>query len=137
MKLEHQIAVALMHWWAFEAKLHALDERLLFAIPNAGGYVGGFRSNMMRVVSMKREGVRPGVSDYFLAVPNDSYNGLFLELKSPTGVVSKEQRAFGELVGRTGYAFAVARGVEEASKVIDSYLTARGEYRIGGTDGDR
>ena len=127
---EHGIAVALMHWWAFEAKLHALDERLLFAIPN-----GGFRHPVV-AAKLKAEGVRPGVSDYFLAVPNKTYNGLFLELKAEKGRVSPLQKAFAEAVTRTGYLHVVARGMDEATKAIDSYLLNSGEDRVGGTDGE-
>lgn len=127
MNWEHQIAAAFMHWWSLAHKGMGLDERLLHAIPNAGGFKGGFASNVRRVAAMKAEGVRSGVSDYFLAVPRGTLHGLYLELKAggpgiTPGRLSKEQKEFGELVAFQGYGFKTAWGTDGAIKAVQEYL---------------
>ena len=128
--IEHQIAVAFMMWWAYSCKTlgrnplgmnNGYDERLLMAIPN-----GGHRHpNVAR--KLKAEGVRSGVSDYFLAVARNGKMGLFLELKAggpgiTKGRLSPEQIEFGELVRQNGYGFQVAYGTDQAIKAIEDYL---------------
>jgi hypothetical protein len=127
MNHEHQAAVALVQWWAIYARKIAVPEAVLFAIPNAGGYRGGFASNVRRVVAMKAEGVRVGVSDYFLAIPVGALHGMFLELKKggvgiEKGRPSKEQLGFGSLVQFQGYAFRIAYGALEAEDAIEKYI---------------
>jgi hypothetical protein len=122
MKIEHQHAVALVQWWALFARTKGIDERLLFAIPNAGGYVGGFQKNMLRVMSMKREGVRPGVPDYFLAIPKAGSGGLFIELKAPKGSASKDQKEVLSLLESQNYGCVVAFGWDEAKTAIEEWL---------------
>lgn len=127
MNWEHQIAVAFMHWWALAHKRWGVDERLLHAIPNAGGYKGGYQSNARLVVAMKAEGVRPGVSDYFLAVPRGIRHGLYIELKAggngvPRGKVSDDQIEFGRAVFYQGYDFKIAYGTDEAIAAVEAYL---------------
>jgi hypothetical protein len=119
--IEHNIAVAFMTWWSYAHKGFGVDDRLLFAIPNGGA------RHIWVAKKLKAEGVRAGVSDYFLAVPVLENHGLFLELKAGgnltrKGVLSPEQKAFGRLVSENGYAFDVAYGIEEAIKSVRDYL---------------
>jgi hypothetical protein len=119
--LEHQIAVAFMHWWTYYARSKKIDETLLFHIPN-----GGLR-NRATAGKLKAEGVRAGVSDYLLAMPRGTYHGLFLELKKggpgiEKGRATKEQLDFGEKVKAQGFAFTVACGTDEAVEKLLAYL---------------
>jgi hypothetical protein len=121
--IEHHIAVAVMNWWAYACKRYKLDEKLLHAIPNGG------QRNIIVASKLKAEGVRAGVSDYFLAVPRRAFHGLYLELKAGggafrRGALSKEQAYFGALVVGQGYEFKVAYGTEEAIEAVENYLGA-------------
>jgi len=106
---------------------------LLFAIPN-----GGKRSKATAGI-LKGEGVLPGVADLFLAQGKVEYTysksipemlissrvvayGLFIEMKTPTGVQSKEQIAFQKAVEDQGYQYSIARTPEEFEGVIRAYL---------------
>lgn len=118
---EHQAAIALVQWWAYFSRKNAIPESLFLAIPN-----GGARHPAV-ARKLKAEGVRPGVSDYFLAVPRGGDHGLFLELKAggigiKKGRPSKEQLDFGAMVQGQGYAFRIAYGALEAERVIEEYL---------------
>lgn len=96
---------------------------LLFAIPNAGGFSGGFRANVARVARLKREGVKSGVPDLMLPVPRGGHNGLFLELKrAKGGRVAPAQRAWHLALMGQGYLVLTAQGAEAAIRAIQQYL---------------
>ena len=43
---------------------------------------------------LKRMGVKKGVADFFLALPQEEFHGLWIELKAGKGRLSKEQEQF-------------------------------------------
>ena len=114
---ESQLQQALMRWWsAAHAGLYCPEE-LLFAVPN-----GGVR-NIATAVRLKREGVRAGVPDLFLAAPNKSSFGLFIELKAGNaGRVSEAQRRMLDLLESHGYACVVCRDLDHAIEAITNHL---------------
>lgn len=71
---------------------------------------------------LKRMGVKAGTSDFFLAYPNDSYAGLWLELKVGNGKPSLAQIKFIERKKLRGYQATVAWGFEDAKEIIEVYL---------------
>jgi hypothetical protein len=118
-RTEHAEAVALMRC----VRLHEArwpELRLLYAIPN-----GGDRHPIV-AAKMKAEGVRAGVPDYCLPVPRGGYHGLYVELKTPTGYPSREQRAWIAALREQGYRAEVCRGWAAAWDVIRDYLTTEG-----------
>ena len=88
----------------------------IFAIPN-----GGHR-DIRTAVRLKREGVKAGVSDIFVAVPRGDYHGMFIEIKTEKGRLSPAQTAFLARQARLGYSAVVAHGVREAIDAIAGYL---------------
>ena len=118
---EHDEQCLLFAWAALVAPKHP-ELRLLYAIPNAGGYRGGFKSNVVRVARAKREGVRKGVPDICLPVPRGSYHGLYVELKAKGGRVKPEQREWLHALQEKGYAAHLCVGWEDAKETIESYL---------------
>ena len=113
---EHQEQCALMQWWALESRYYGIDERLLYAIPN-----GGLRSRVTGA-RMKREGVRAGVPDIFLAVPRGGHYGMYIEMKTETGRVQPSQETMMSLLQAQGYKCCVCRGWDEARVAITQYL---------------
>lgn len=89
---------------------------VFFAIPN-----GGHR-NPATGRKLKEEGVLSGIPDLMLAVQCHGRAGLFLELKTNTGTVNKNQRAAHEALRAQGYAVSIARGYDAAKAVIVDYL---------------
>ncbi len=106
--------------------------RLLYAIPNAGGYSGGFGSNARRVAGALKEGVRKGFPDIGLPVARWNqggfelqYHGLFIELKRENARPSdttKAQLAWHEALREQGYKVVVCPGWKIAAEVIEIYL---------------
>lgn len=104
-------------WDRFCGGFGVRHSHLLFAVPNGG------RRSRIEVSILKGEGVRAGVPDLFLAVPCGGYHGLFLELKTEDGRISKEQLEMHAILAKQNYFVAVPRSVGEAFEVIQKYLS--------------
>jgi hypothetical protein len=92
--------------------------RLLYAIPNGG------KRNRGTAIKLKAEGLRPGVPDYCLPVARGGYHGLYIELKTASGAVRPEQRAWLAALAAQGYRAVVARQWEQAWAELRDYLAA-------------
>lgn len=96
------------------------EAAMLFAIPNGGD------RNVLVAVKLKKEGVRRGVPDMFLALARGGWHGLFIEMKRRRGgVVSPEQAAYIEALRAQGYRAEVCKGCDEALEVLRDYLSAK------------
>ena len=122
---EHQIQVACVRWFNLQWPEY---RGLLFAIPN-----GGARSKAT-AGKLKAEGVVPGVADLILLkphfrqgvyfsgmIPLDAY-GLCIEMKTPKGRQSPEQKAWQAKVEEMGYKYAVCHSLDEFMNTINNYL---------------
>ena len=121
--IEHALQCACVHWFRIQYPEYAT---LLFAVPNGGA------RNAITGARLKDEGVTAGVADLILLVPRahhlhdeyevESYHGLAIEMKTPTGRQSPEQRAWQAAIEAQGYKYAIARDVLGFVKIIQEYL---------------
>lgn len=114
---ESQIQSAVIRWWSIAHADFGIKEKMLLAIPN-----GGLRDPKIGA-QMKREGLRVGASDLFLAVKRCGCAGLWIEMKKPDGVLSPAQIEFQADVTFQGYAAYACYNYEDAVKLITSYLS--------------
>jgi len=91
-------------------------EPLLFHIPNGGS------RNIIEAANLKKQGVKGGVPDIFLAVARGEFHGLFIELKSEVGRASKSQIKMIDSLKAQGYCASIIYGWEDASELIKDYL---------------
>jgi hypothetical protein len=113
---------ALFSWAEFQLTSKP-EIALMYAIPNAGGYTGGFKKNRSRVMAMKKEGVRAGVPDVCLPVPRHGFHSLYLELKRTVGgKLSKDQEWWIRYLQHHGHKVVVCNGAEEAIAIVEAYL---------------
>jgi len=104
MKTEHEEQREFVSWF----RKNKGDVRI-FAIPN-----GGSRS-LSSAARMKVEGVSRGVPDLF--IPEW---WTWIEMKRVSGgVVAPEQKSWHEYLDQIGYIVIVARGCEEAIKLLE------------------
>ena len=97
------------------------EAAMLFAIPNGGD------RNILVAAKLKKEGVRRGVPDMFLALPRGGWHGLFIEMKRRRGgVVSREQKEYIAALNAAGYRACVCRGCDEAFEAIKKYIGGEG-----------
>lgn len=131
---EGEMQRQLVKWWDNSCVGFGIPHWMLFAIPNGAALGFGkedyqIRNRGIRGRLLKLGGLRPGVCDLMLAVPKQlnyretSAHGLFLELKTPKGVVSDEQKQFIHDLRNQGYRVEVCRSLEEAVNAIKEYLT--------------
>ena len=126
--LEKAEQAALFRWASYAVLTHP-ELQDLHAIPNAGGYVGGYRNNLQRVQAAKREGVRAGVPDVHLPHARGGFHSLYIELKrvgATPSAVSNRQRDWHERLRAAGNAVHVCLGWEAARDTVLAYLALPG-----------
>lgn len=102
--------------WANLVKQEFEELELMYHIPNGG------KRDKKTAVNLKREGVKAGVPDICLPVARGQYHGLYIELKTSKGKVSKNQKIWLENLDKQGYATIVCYGWLEAKEVLKEYL---------------
>ena len=110
---ESKEQAALMQWLSMQYP-HAYS--LTFAIPNGGS------RHKLEAVKMKREGVKAGVPDLFMAVPAGIFSGLFIEYKTIKGSLQSNQKEWLQKLNDSGYLAVCCKGTDEAMTLISSYL---------------
>lgn len=116
-KKEAEEQIAIMTWAEYNMGRFP-DLRFLYHTPN-----GGFR-NSIEAANLKRQGVKAGVPDLFLASPHAGFCGLYIELKSDkTCKLSDNQKEWIEGLRKQGYQAGVCYGAEHAIRVIENYLS--------------
>lgn len=113
---EHFIQCQCVQWFRTQH-----PRKMILSIPN-----GGSRFNILHAMRLQREGLTAGVPDLF--IPEGSNNnfllrGLFVEMKSATGRMSKDQMEMGKKLKARGYAVEVCRSLGEFINIVNSYLT--------------
>jgi len=94
-----------------------LKQVVYFAIPNDGN-----RSPAM-AAKAAATGLQKGMPDLMIPIMRKGFGGLFIELKRERGgVVSEWQKYWIEMLRYQGYKAEVCRGLDEAIKVLESYL---------------
>lgn len=101
---------------AYLAILEGQGKLTYFSVPNEG------KRGWVNAKAMKRKGLRSGVSDLVILLPED--HTAFIELKAPKGRASKNQNAFMDRARAFTPNVFVARSFEEARTVIDNLVRA-------------
>ena len=119
---QHQINVIR---WSLTVRDRYPELALLFHIPNGGS------RDLREAAHMKEQGVKPGVPDLCLPVPRGKYHGLYVEMKTPQGRASADQKWWHEQLRKQGYFVTMAHGWKLAVKVIEWYLDREGGSEDG------
>lgn len=109
---EEQEHIAFIQW----AQTQKSCKDYLIHIPN------GEKRDIKTATKLKRMGVRPGVSDFFLAKPYGSYAGLWMELKRIGGKLTDAQRRWLENMEDLGYMACICFGSLGAIDCVQYYL---------------
>lgn len=89
----------------------------MFHVPNGG------KRDKLTAAKLKAEGVKAGIPDIELPVGRGGYLGLFVEMKVGNNKTSAYQDKWIDNLKKQGYKTAICYGWEEASKVIEEYLS--------------
>lgn len=93
--------------------------RYLFHVPNGGS------RNAIEAKNLKRQGVKAGVPDLFLALPNKKYHGLFIEMKYGKNKPTSYQKEWIEYLNSVGYLAVICYGAEQALDILKKYINDR------------
>jgi len=111
---EHQEQCAFFEWLEL-----ACPEiyKVTFAIPNGG------KRDIGTATKLKKEGVKAGVPDIFIAMPIfNRTGGCFIEMKSKKGSVSAAQKEMIEfLISNDNFYVFICYGWEQAKDVVTTY----------------
>lgn len=86
---------------------------------------GGVRTGFKQAVKMKRTGYVKGFPDMMFLEPVGKHLGLFIELKTEKGVLSKEQKDWLKQLNKRGYLACCCYGFDDAKEVIDKYMSGK------------
>ena len=110
--LEFREQCALFEWLSYYPKIR----QVTWATPNGSG------RHIVEAVNLKRSGVTKGVPDIFMALPNKTAHGAFIEMKAGNNKPSKEQLLMMDRLRDNGYECFVCYSFTEARQAITKYL---------------
>jgi VRR-NUC domain len=119
------------------AKYLDLNNYQFFAVAN-----GGWRNKVV-AAKLKAEGVKAGVADLFILLPNSTFHGLFVEVKIKGNSQQPNQKVFEQKARDCGYEYIIVRSLDELIEKLKYYESQKfieqdkimKAYREGYTDG--
>lgn len=121
---EHQIQSSYFDW--VRSMEHQDDRyKMILAIPNAA------KRSYALAARMKKEGLKAGVWDVLIAVPQEPYACAWMEFKaSPKKKLTKEQIEFCAYAARYQGLMMIAYTFEEAKEYTENYFNRTGLANI-------
>ena len=110
---EERMQIDLVNW--FKRNYFGLAAKLHHS-PNGG------KRDIRTAQKMRLMGVQPGFVDLVLYHPSHGYNGLAMELKTPTGRLSSEQESWLLWLADCGFQCRIIKSLEEGQNIIKGYL---------------
>jgi hypothetical protein len=123
--LETQLQISFFEWLQLQ---HPKTAKYCFCIPN-GGYYLPRKQNPDGTwycpsgVKLKKMGLKEGVADVFLMIPNADFCGLFLEFKAPKGKQTPAQSEFEDLCIQMCYDYQIAYSLEDAQLILKQHMS--------------
>ena len=112
LKPEEAEQIALFDW----IRLHPNIAPYAFHIPNER------KTSKQHGYKLKKMGVKPGVSDVFIAIGCPQYHGLFIELKAGKNKPTPQQEEFLLNMMSQNYYATWCIGADDAIKTIQRYV---------------
>lgn len=112
--IESRLQIACVKWFRLQYPRFA---SLLNSVPNGGA------RNVVTGAIIKAEGAVRGVADLELNIAKQGYHGLKIEMKTPKGRQSPQQKEWAKAVTAQGYKYIVCRSVEQFIEEINEYLS--------------
>ena len=89
------------------------------------GYLAGVNVGSRTGLRMKQMGLVRGWPDLHLSVPNKKHHGMYIEMKTQTGKLTKEQKDIHQQLSDQGYLVVTSYGWDIAKDEIVKYLNER------------
>jgi hypothetical protein len=111
MNTEHNNQCAYFRWVRI-----AYKDKVIFAVPNQR------KQSARNGKWMKDEGVLAGIPDIIIASKSGVYHGMFIEMKSEKGKLSKSQKEIIDKLESEGYFVKVCYSWIEAKEETEKYF---------------
>ena len=111
---ESRTQIACVEWFGYQ---YPTLMPLLFAVPNGG------KRSLIEAKIMKGEGVKAGVSDLLFLYPNKDFHFLAIEMKTPEGKQSPNQKRWQKDIERLGFGkYVICRSVPDFMAAVNGYI---------------
>lgn len=124
---EWKIQSEVDRWWLASCAGFNLDPCLYYSVPNGflaqGKEEWQRKGSLIKAYMLKLAGLKPGIPDNVLAVMRKGFGALYIEYKTPEGIVKPDQIHVQSMLRNQGYSVQVCRSTEEAIAAITNYLT--------------
>lgn len=111
---EHRLQKSCVEWFNAAYPKYAKG---LFAVPNGG------RRDVVTAKRLKDEGVLAGVADLILSISRGGFNMLCIEMKTPKGRQSENQKKWQSFIEKHGPAkYVIVRSLEQFINEINDYI---------------
>lgn len=116
-RLEDDLQVACVTWFKYQYPKH-----IITSFP--AGFVFGGNPTKRAITGkrMKEMGYLNGIPDLFIAHPNGTYSGLFVELKVGRNKPTDSQKEVMEMLEKSGYKCEICYCVEEFRDTVKNYI---------------
>ena len=94
-----------------------IPDKLIFAVPNGGS------RHIREAANLKRQGVKPGISDVIVLIPKKGFASLCIEFKTKVGKQSEEQKEFQKQAESCRNKYVVVRSASQAIEEVRKYLS--------------
>lgn len=111
--VEDRLQIGCVRWFSLAYSRYA---RLLHHSPNGGS------RNVVEAAKFKQMGVRAGYPDLSLLIPRQGYHALFIEMKTPKGRQSENQKEYQAELESQGYKYVICRSVQDFINEIEEYM---------------
>lgn len=93
-----------------------IPDKLVFAVPNGGS------RHVREAANLKRQGVKPGVSDVIVLIPKKGFASLCMEFKTKAGRQSVHQKEFQQQAEKCRNKYVIVRSAIQAIEELKQYL---------------
>jgi hypothetical protein len=117
MRLEDNLQIACINWFKYQ-----YPKILITSFPAGYVFAGTQQQRQRTGKRMSQMGYCNGIPDLFIIHPNNRFHGLFVELKTEKGIVSKEQKEMLEKLSKLNFAINICRSIESFMACVKLYM---------------
>lgn len=85
----------------------------------------GIKCSPQQAIKAKNEGMTAGALDITIAVPNNQYHGLFIEMKIQPNCCTPEQSEMIKNLRANGYKAEIVYTIDDGMFIVNNYLKDR------------
>ena len=117
MRVEDNLQIACIAWFKYQ-----YPKIIITSFPAGYVFAGNLQQRARTGKRMNDMGYRKGMPDLFIVKAAKNYHGLFIELKTEKGTISKDQKETIRQLRELSYEVAICRNLESFIECVNEYL---------------